>query len=71
MLSLLTTLQRICYSPMMINEHSPKSQATFATLLYLLGIEHLRLTVKFQGLDARLTGVSGEGSPEDLGLVRS
>ena len=56
---------------MMINEHSPKSQATFATLLYLLGIEHLRLTVKFQGLDARLTGVSGEGSPEDLGLVRS
>ena len=31
-----------------------------ATLLYLLGIDHLRLTVKFQGLDARLTGVSGE-----------
>jgi hypothetical protein len=31
-----------------------------ATMLYLLGIDHLRLTVKFQGLDARLTGVSGE-----------
>jgi hypothetical protein len=31
-----------------------------ATLLHLLGIDHLRLTVKFQGLDARLTGVSGE-----------
>jgi Protein of unknown function (DUF1501) len=31
-----------------------------ATLLYLLGIDHLRMTVKFQGLDARLTNVSGE-----------
>jgi hypothetical protein len=31
-----------------------------ATMLYLMGIDHLRLTVKFQGLDARLTGVSGE-----------
>ncbi len=26
---------------------------------YLLGIDHKRLTVKFQGLDARLTGISG------------
>jgi hypothetical protein len=31
-----------------------------ATMLYLLGIDHKRLTVKFQGLDARLTGISGE-----------
>jgi uncharacterized protein DUF1501 len=31
-----------------------------ATMLHLLGIDHLRLTVKFQGLDARLTNVSGE-----------
>jgi uncharacterized protein DUF1501 len=31
-----------------------------ATMLHLLGIDHLRLTVKFQGLDARLTGVTGE-----------
>jgi hypothetical protein len=31
-----------------------------ATMLYLLGIEHTRMTVKFQGLDVRLTGVSGE-----------
>ncbi len=31
-----------------------------ATMLQLLGIDHLRLTVKFQGLDARLTNVSGE-----------
>ena len=31
-----------------------------ATLLHLLGINHLRMTVKFQGIDARLTNVSGE-----------
>jgi hypothetical protein len=31
-----------------------------ATLLYLLGIDHKRLTVKSQGLDVRLTGVSGD-----------
>ncbi len=30
-----------------------------ATMLYLLGVDHKRLTVKFQGLDARLTGISG------------
>jgi hypothetical protein len=30
-----------------------------ATMLQLLGIDHLRLTVNFQGLDTRLTGVSG------------
>ena len=28
-----------------------------ATMLHLLGIDHRRLSVKFQGLDARLTGV--------------
>jgi hypothetical protein len=28
-----------------------------ATLLYLMGIDHQRFSVKFQGLDARLTGV--------------
>jgi len=31
-----------------------------ATMLQLLGIEHTRLTVRFQGLDARLTGISGK-----------
>ena len=31
-----------------------------ATMLQLLGIEHTRMTVKFQGLDARLTGISGK-----------
>ena len=30
-----------------------------ATLLALLGIDHHRLTTKFQGLDVRLTGVAG------------
>ncbi|HEY6166959.1 MAG TPA: DUF1501 domain-containing protein [Verrucomicrobiae bacterium] len=29
------------------------------TMLHLLGIDHKRLTVKFQGLDVRLTGVGG------------
>jgi hypothetical protein len=28
-----------------------------ATMLHLLGIDHERLTYKFQGLDQRLTGV--------------
>ncbi|MBI4600507.1 MAG: DUF1501 domain-containing protein [Planctomycetes bacterium] len=31
-----------------------------ATLLHLLGIDHRRLSVKYQGLDARLTGVLEE-----------
>lgn len=31
-----------------------------ATMLHLLGVDHLRMTVKYQGLDVRLTGVSGE-----------
>ena len=37
-----------------------------ATMLHLLGIEHTRLSVKFQGLDARLTNVSGRLVPELL-----
>lgn len=40
---------------------SPVSVHDFhATMLHLLGINHLRMTVKFQGLDVRLTGISGE-----------
>ena len=31
-----------------------------ATMLRALGIEHTRLSVKFQGLDARLTGIAGK-----------
>ena len=30
-----------------------------ATILHLLGIDHKRLNVKFQGLDLRLTNVHG------------
>ena len=30
-----------------------------ATMLYLLGIDHTRLTVRYQGRDFRLTDVSG------------
>ncbi len=31
-----------------------------ATMLRLLGIEHSKLSIKFQGLDVRLTGISGK-----------
>lgn len=31
-----------------------------ATMLHVLGVNHLRMTVKYQGLDVRLTGVSGD-----------
>jgi len=31
-----------------------------ATMLHLFGIKHTRLTVKYQGLDARLTGIAGD-----------
>ena len=31
-----------------------------ATLLHLLGLDHTRLTFKFQGRDFRLTDVAGE-----------
>jgi hypothetical protein len=42
-------------------QENPVSVHDFhATMLYLLGIDHKRLTVKFQGLDVRLTGISGE-----------
>jgi hypothetical protein len=42
-------------------QENPVSVNDFhATMLHLLGINHLKLTVKFQGLDARLTGVAGE-----------
>lgn len=34
-----------------------------ATMLALMGIDHLRLNTKFQGLDIRLTGIAGEVVP--------
>jgi hypothetical protein len=38
-----------------------------ATILYLLGIEHTRLTYRFNGRDMRLTDVSGELVPQIVG----
>ncbi len=35
-----------------------------ATMLALMGIDHRRLSTKFQGLDVRLTGIAGEVVPE-------
>ncbi|HAB16634.1 MAG TPA: DUF1501 domain-containing protein [Verrucomicrobiota bacterium] len=37
-----------------------------ATMLRTLGIEHTRLSIKFQGLDVRLTGIAGKVVPEIL-----
>jgi uncharacterized protein DUF1501 len=42
-------------------EDNPVAVPDFhATMLHLLGVDHKRLTVKFQGLDARLTGIAGQ-----------
>ena len=42
-------------------EENPVSVHDFhATMLYLLGIDHKRLAIKSQGLDVRLTGISGD-----------
>lgn len=42
-------------------EQNPVSVDDFhATMLHLLGVDHQRLAVKFQGLDVRLTGISGD-----------
>ncbi len=42
-------------------QENPVSVHDFhATMLHLLGVDHKRLTVKFQGLDLRLTGISGD-----------
>jgi len=38
-----------------------------ATLLYLLGIEHTKLTYRFNGRDMRLTDVAGELIPQIVG----
>ena len=35
-----------------------------ATILQLFGLDHLKLTYRFQGLDARLTGVAGRVIPD-------
>ena len=41
-------------------EHPVSVHDFHATMLHLFGIDHTRLSVKFQGLDARLTGIVGE-----------
>jgi hypothetical protein len=41
-------------------EENPVAVPDFhATMLHVLGVDHKRLTVKWQGLDARLTGIAG------------
>jgi hypothetical protein len=48
-------------------EENPVSVHDFhATMLYLLGVDHKRLAIKFQGLDVRLTGISGDVVKEIL-----
>ena len=37
-----------------------------ATMLHCMGVDHERFTVKFQGLDQRLTGVEGAKIIPDL-----
>ena len=37
-----------------------------ATMLHLLGIDHHRLTVKYQGLDVKLTGVEPARVVKDI-----
>ena len=37
-----------------------------ATMLRLLGIEHTKLFIKFQGLDVRLTGIAGKAITDIL-----
>ena len=37
-----------------------------ATMLHCMGVDHERFTVKFQGLDQRLTGVDGAKIIPDL-----
>jgi hypothetical protein len=42
-------------------QENPVSVHDFhATMLHVLGVDHKRLAVKFQGLDVRLTGISGD-----------
>lgn len=47
----------VAENPMHVNDFH-------ATLLHLLGMDHERLTFKFQGLDMRVTGVAGDVVPE-------
>jgi hypothetical protein len=49
-------------------EHQPISYHDFhATILALLGIEHTKLTYRYNGRDMRLTDVAGELIPQIVG----
>jgi len=49
-------------------EHQPISYHDFhATILALLGMEHKKLTYRYNGRDMRLTDVSGELIPQIVG----
>ena len=41
-----------------------------ATILHLLGLDHTKLTFRFQGRDFRLTDVHGERDPQAAGVRR-
>jgi uncharacterized protein (DUF1501 family) len=45
------------FSYNVVNDSGVHIRDLHATMLHLLGIDHERFSVKFQGLDARLTGV--------------
>jgi hypothetical protein len=49
-----------------ITENPVHIRDLHATILYALGIDHLRLTHKAQGLDERLTGVMPAKVVKDL-----
>ena len=44
----------------LVTRHTAHVRDLHATLLHLLGIDHQRFTVKWQGVDMRLTGVDAE-----------
>ncbi|MFO0965481.1 MAG: DUF1501 domain-containing protein [Gemmataceae bacterium] len=52
-----------CYN---IEENPVHINSMNATLLHCFGIDHKRLSVRFQGLDVRLTGVEGHDVAPDI-----
>ena len=45
---------------------SAAAAAAAATILHLLGIDHRKLSYRFQGLDYRLTGVEDQHPVKDI-----
>ena len=50
----------------MFSGRSTSSPTINATILHLLGIDHERLSFRFQGLDVRLTGVEPARIVEEI-----